>query len=198
MKIIVYASIVAWVLASIAVSVMVVLFVKRALGRKKNVVLHRILTLREKKLWICALLTIILMERFVFVYLSVFRDNPATAFTPAIIKQYLGTLLLSLVWPPQVPVVVGSIAILVLNRSRERTSGISAEPARYDRRIFIGTVLAFFLLVTTSFLLLRMNRIHGLLFYSLFLFGKFFAFLAVILSMNEQKENTGQTRQGDG
>ncbi len=193
MIILFYASIVAWILATIVISLMIVLFATRTLGRKKIAVSRQILTLSDKKLWICALLTVVLMGRFVFVYLSVFKNNPVAAFNAAMIKQYFVAFLLSLVWPPQIPMLLGSAVVLVLDRSRERASGNAAGLVRYDRRVFIGIGLAFLLLVTASFLLLHLNLLHALLFFSLILFGKYIACLVVVLSIHEQKRTQENT-----
>lgn len=189
-----YTSIVTWILASIAVYIMIIIFAIRTLGRKKNVFPRQSLTLSEKKLWICALLTIVLMERFVFVYSYVFKNNPQTAVNAVLMKQYFGALLLSLIWPPQLSLLLGSAAILVINHMRERASEIASVQMRYDRRVFIGTGIAFFLLIATLFSLLNMNRLHASLFYLLLICGKYVIYLVVILNIHERKEKT----LGDG
>lgn len=191
MKSLVYASVVAGILASIVATVMILLFgIIRRHSRKRNAPSSRTLTLCEKKLWICALITIVLMERYVFVYLSVFEDNPVAVVDAAMMKQYFKALLLSLVWPPPLFLIMGSAAVLVLNRSRERASGSAAVPVQCDRRVLGGAGIAYCVLVTASFLLLLLNQIHASLFYPLLLFGRFFAYLVIILSIHESSKET--------
>ena len=192
MKTLFYVSVAAWVLAVNINTVFVVRALIRHVRRRKDGASPWSLGLREKKLWYCVLLTLVLMERFAFVYMLVFQKDPAAAFSSKMMGQHGKALLLSLVWPPQATLVLGAATVLALAHVWGRASGRASAPERANKRIVLAAFLVFFHLMILSLLLLHINRISTAQFYALFLFGKYFGLLAVILSFRSKEESAGQ------
>ena len=88
MKTLFYVSVAAWVLAVNINTVFVVRALIRHVRRRKDGASPWSLGLREKKLWYCVLLTLVLMERFAFVYMLVFQRDPAAAFSSKMMGQH--------------------------------------------------------------------------------------------------------------
>jgi putative copper export protein len=147
---------------------------------------ERLLSFREEKLWLCVLAIMLLTSRYCIMYLYLFQNDPNPALNDALVRQYLFGLFVSLVWPIQLPDLVGSIVILAINRTWKRRSGASAKAIRFHKALFICACVGFLLLVTYVSALYRLEMLSLESAYTRFLFGKCLALVLIVISLKEE------------
>ena len=188
-----YISAALWLLVALELAVLIIRTFVKTVKSRNNGDQEKILSSQEKKIWICSIIAILLLSRFLIVYSSVFHESPNIRIGITEWKNYLWCLFLSFVWPPQLPVLLSSIAILTTNHALERSKGRSRPIVRFNIRVFIGTCSTYFSLVVAGVTMYHLSIINIGVLYFILLYGKCVAMIILVLSLSEQ----AHSRQGD-
>ena len=183
----VFISAALWLINAIALSVLIFRTLAKSVKSKKNHEQEPVLGFREKKMWVCAIVVSLFLSRFLMVS-SLFQEGSNIAIGISVWKKYLWKLFLSFLWPPQLPVLLGSIVLLATNRALEHSRGILQPKIHFDTGVLIGSCSAFLILTAAGFIIFHLEFISAEALYFVSLYGKCIAIIAFILSMSEQPQ----------
>jgi len=176
-----------WGLASLYIMVMTIrgaiILVKTSKMTEKP---GRLLPFRQEKLWLCGLVIMLLMVRYFVVFAYVFQDNPNPAINGELLRNYLLAFLISIVWPPQLFDLGGSIAFLSVSAVWKHKHGQHRAAVSFNKYMFIGVCAAFLVVMTTVFTLHRLGSVSLSATYAVLLFGKCISLVLIVMSLSER------------
>lgn len=145
-----------WMIALILVIVLIVRTATRVIRYKKAVEKpEKLLSFQEERLLLCGTVVILLMARYLFAYVTIFKANPNPEINGALLKQYLWTMLIALVWPVHSLALIGSIVTFAVNRAWKRKTSSARSVMRFQKTGFVETCATFFILVIATSILYR-------------------------------------------
>ncbi len=178
-----------WGLSSIIISIMIVKTVVRYINYNKMAEKPaKLLSFREEKIWLSGIVVMLLMVRYFIVFAVLFSDNPNPVVNGALLRQYFKGLFFSLIWPIQLPTLIGSVVIYIINRKWKRRSRMTVSSVCNNKTVFIGVCVAFFILVVVIYTLHLFDLVSFGTVYTMFLFGKCIALVVVLMSLSEKKD----------